>query len=114
MSPDTIIVGAGIIGCAAAHALAEAGARVRVIDTRRVGKGASQASAGVLAPYIEGHESGPLRMLGQRSLDLYDRFIAGVSAASGETIQYDRSGTIEVALDAEDAARHRATASALR
>ena len=33
--------------------------RVRVLDGRRVGAGASQASAGVLAPYVEGHDSAP-------------------------------------------------------
>lgn len=108
-SPDVLIVGAGIIGCAAAHALADAGAKVRVIDARQVGQGASQASAGVLAPYIEGHESGPLRELGRRSLDLYDSFIQRVSADSGRTIQYDRSGTLEVAFDEEEETRYRAT-----
>lgn len=112
-SPDVIIIGAGIIGCASAHALASAGARVQVIDTRRVGQGASQASAGVLAPYIEGHESSELRALGRRSLDLFDDFIARVSADSGLTIQYDRSGTLEVAFEEEALARYGATASAL-
>ena len=108
-SPDVVIVGAGIIGCAVAHTLAAAGAKVRVIDTRQVGRGASQASAGVLAPYIEGHESGPLRELGRRSLDLYDSFIERVSADSERTIQYDRSGTLEVAFDEAEEARYRAT-----
>lgn len=113
MARDIIVIGAGIIGCASAHALAAAGAKVRVIDTRRVGQGASQASAGVLAPYIEGHESGPLRALGRRSLDLYDAFIERVSADSGLTIPYDRSGTLEVAFEREEVARYRAAAETL-
>lgn len=112
-SPDVVIIGAGIIGCASAYELAAAGATVHVIDTRRVGQGASQASAGVLAPYIEGHESSDLRSLGRRSLDLYDAFITRVSADSGSTLQYDRSGTIEVAFEEDEVAEHRATADAL-
>jgi glycine oxidase len=113
-SPDIIVVGAGVIGCACAHALAEAGARVSVFDTRRIGDGASQASAGVLSPYIEGHEGGALRALGRRSLDLYDAFVERVMAASGLTLQYARSGTLEVALDEEHADRMRASAERLR
>jgi glycine oxidase len=113
MSPDVVIVGAGVIGCACAYELAAAGARVQVFETRRVGQGASQASAGVLAPYIEGHEASELRALGRRSLDLYDGFIARLASDSGQTIQYDRSGTVEVAFDAETQAQHELTAATL-
>jgi glycine oxidase len=112
-SPDVVVIGAGIIGCVSAHALASAGAKVHVVETRRVGQGASQASAGVLAPYIEGHESSALRTLGRRSLDLYDDLIARVTEHSNATIQYDRGGTVEIALDEEELTRHRATAHAL-
>ena len=68
--PDFLIVGAGIIGCAVAESLSRGGHAVRVVDMRAPGQGATQASAGVLAPYIEGHEPGPLRVLGRRSLDI--------------------------------------------
>ena len=108
---DVIIVGAGVIGCACAFELASAGARVTVFDARQVGQGASQASAGVLAPYIEGHEEGSLRQLGRRSLDLYDAFIARVMEASRQVVQYSRAGTLEIALETDHAAalRHSAT-----
>ena len=80
---NVIVVGAGIIGCTVAHELAAAGARVQVIDARRPGQGATRASAGILAPYIEGHEVSALRSLGGRSLDLYDHFIARVVVTKG-------------------------------
>jgi glycine oxidase len=85
-----------------------------VFDTRRVGQGASQASAGVLAPYIEGHEHGPLRMLGKRSLDLYDAFVQRLMEASGLVVQYTRGGTLEVALEPEHADNLRRSADALQ
>jgi glycine oxidase len=110
---DVVVIGAGVIGCACAYELASAGARVQVIDTRGVGEGASYASAGVLCPYIEGHESSEFRALGRRSLDLYDDFAARIIEDSGITLQYDRSGTLEVAFEEDEVARFNATAQAL-
>ena len=102
MSPSVIVVGAGIVGCAVAHELAASGARVQVIDARQPGQGATRASAGVLAPFIEGHQDSPLRDLGRRSLELYDPFIARARADSGRAVIYQRNGTFEVAFnDAE-------------
>jgi glycine oxidase len=112
-SPEVAIVGAGVIGCACAYELVTAGARVSVFDLRRVGGGASHASAGVLAPYIEGHDSTPLRELGRRSLELYDDFVRRVMQASGLPVQYTRNGTLEIGLDSEDADRLRAAATSL-
>ncbi len=114
LQPDVIIVGAGVIGCACAFELASAGARVTVYDLRHIGQGASQASAGVLAPYIEGHDSGPLRTLGRRSLDLFDTFIARVTAASGRPLQYMKTGTLEVALAPDHEASLRRSGAALQ
>lgn len=98
-----------MIGCAVAFELAEAGARVRVLEGRRTGGGASQASAGVLAPYVEGHDSKVLRALGRRSLDLYATFVARAVERSGRPVEFARCGTLEVAVTESDAVRlHRA------
>ena len=102
---DVVVIGAGIVGCAVAYELARRGVRVRVIDRRRVGQGATQASAGVLAPFIEAHDRGLLLELAARSLDLYDQFVARVVEDSGAAVQYVRSGTLEVASDEAGAAR---------
>ncbi len=80
---DIVVVGAGIVGCAVAYELARRGASVQIVDDRPAGMGATQASAGVLAPYIEAHEGHPLLELTVRSLDLYDKFIARIGAAGG-------------------------------
>lgn len=108
-SADVLIIGGGIIGCAVAFELAEAGVRVRVIEGRRTGGGASQASAGVLAPYVEGHDSPVLRALGRRSLDAYAGFVARAVERSGRPVELARCGTLEVAVTEADAVRlHRA------
>jgi glycine oxidase len=105
LESDVIVIGAGVIGCAVAFELAEVGLRVRVIDARTPGAGASQASAGVLAPSVEGHGSPVLRTLGRRSLDLYPTFVERVVAASGHPVEFQRPGTLEVATTADERAR---------
>src|SRR5262245_27189501 len=73
--------------------------------------GATQASAGVLAPYIEAREGHPLLDLTVRSLDLYDAFITQLGSTA--TLRYRRSGTLEVALDADGLHRLEAAAASL-
>ena len=113
MKPSVIVVGAGIVGCTVAYELATAGARVQVFETRTPGQGATRASAGILAPYIEGHASETLRQLGKRSLDLYDAFMQRLAADSGEEIPYQRNGTFEIAFSTEDVERLIALSKAL-
>jgi glycine oxidase len=96
------IAGAGVIGCAIAHELAARGARVRVLDSRGPGGGATRASAGILAPYIEGHDPA-LLALGVRSLDLYDEFIRRVVGDAGHDVEYERKGTLEIAVSLDEA-----------
>ncbi len=99
------MVGGGVIGCAVAYELGRRGAEVCVLDRRDVGLGATQASAGMLAPFIEAEHAGPLRRLGSRSLELYDQFVADVVGDTGDSVPYERCGTIEVATDAVSSAR---------
>jgi glycine oxidase len=99
---NILIVGAGIVGCAIAYELASRGARVSIVDSRGVGSGATRASAGILAPYIEGHLA-PLRTLCTQSLAIYDDFIDRVAADSGYDIEYQRTGTLQVAVNDEEA-----------
>src|SRR5574342_550204 len=96
---DIIVVGAGIVGCAIADELARRGASVEIVDERPVGLGATQASAGVLAPYIEMREGHPLLDLTVRSLGMYDAFVERVAAEGGMAVEYRRSGTITIAAD---------------
>jgi glycine oxidase len=75
--------------------------------------GATQASAGVLAPYIEAHDDSPLLALGVKSLDLFDDFIDRVSSVSGQRVTYRRTGTLDVALHEETFQRFQSKAAYL-
>lgn len=99
---NVIVIGAGVVGCAIAHELASRGARVRLVDPRGAGQGATRASAGILAPTIEGHVPALLQ-LGVRSLSLYEEFVSRVSREARLPIEYERSGTLQVSLDAAEA-----------
>ena len=90
------IVGAGIIGCAIAEDLARRGYGVEVFDAGQVGGGATHASAGVLAPFIEAPSPGPLQELAIRSLALYDGFVSKAQTGADAKIEYRRCGTFEV------------------
>jgi len=109
-----IVVGSGIVGCAIARELAVRGVACTVIDDRPVGGGATRASAGMLAPYVEAHDRGPLLDLAVRSLDSYDDWIAAVRLESGIDVEYRRIGTLEVALDPKHAADLKRHAPRLR
>lgn len=104
---QVVVVGAGIIGCAVARELSARGVGCSVFDSRPIAGGATQASAGMLAPYVEADERTPMLDFCVRSLGLYDEWIAAVRAESGVDVEYRRIGTLEVALD-------RAHAEALR
>lgn len=96
---DILVIGAGIVGCAIASELARRGAAVSLLDARSPGDGATQASGGMLAPYTEAAEGGPLLALCARGLGLFDAFVQDVEQTSGLKTGYERGGTLHVARD---------------
>src|SRR5262245_5743615 len=80
---------------------------------RGPGRGASAASAGILAPYVESHHDARFLDLATRSLSLFDAFVGQVSERSGRRVEYARTGTLEIALDEADGARLESSRTAL-
>lgn len=112
-SAEVIVIGAGVVGASVAFELASLGRRVRVADMRHAGGGASQASAGILAPWIEGHHSEGLRTLGLRSLALYDEFLDRVTHRAGLAVEFRQPGTLEIAVGDADVERLTQSATTL-
>lgn len=110
------IVGAGIIGLGCAWRLAQQGKQVIALDARKAaGEGggeASWAAAGMLAPGGEFFQPSELATLALRSLGMYGDFIRELEEESGVTIDFRRSGAIEVAYSDTEAAALEARATA--
>jgi len=104
-SAEVIVIGAGVVGASVAFELASLGRRVLVADMRHAGAGASQASAGILAPWIEGHHSEGLRTLGLRSLAMYEEFLERVTHRAGLAVEFRHPGTLEIAVGDADIER---------
>jgi len=102
---DVIVIGGGIIGCAIAREVARRGARTVLVEARTIGRGATQASAGVLAPFIEAPGEGPLQTLTVESLAMYDQFIVDLQQETNRPLEYRRCGTLEIVHDAESVGR---------
>jgi glycine oxidase ThiO len=112
VTQSVVIVGAGIIGCSIARELSVRGVACTVLDDRGIAGGATQASAGMLAPYVEAHDAGPMLDLGVRSLRMYPEWIAGVRRDAGIDVEYAAIGTLEVATAADAVSASKAAAAA--
>ncbi|MGH9733652.1 MAG: glycine oxidase ThiO [Candidatus Acidiferrales bacterium] len=93
---DVAIVGAGLIGIAAALELRTRGLSVTVLDRQEPGREASSAAAGMLAPSPDDLSSLPLVPLGKASIALYPEFVAHIEQASGKTTGFAQKGTLEL------------------
>lgn len=103
-SPDVVIVGGGVIGCAIAYYLAGAGARVAVFERSEVGGEASGSAAGMLAPLADASEGGPFFDLCLASLSLFPALTEALRDETGIDIEYLPSGILRVATtEAEEA-----------
>ena len=88
-----LIVGGGIIGCAAALELARAGCRVTVLERATPGAEASSAAAGLLAPIDESAETNFAR-LALASWRLYPDVVRDLQDRTGIDVEYVTRGTI--------------------
>jgi glycine oxidase len=96
---DAIVVGGGVIGCASAHALARAGARVLLLERDRVAGGASGAAAGMLAPGSESESADAWFALLLHARNGYAELGAHLREETGLDVEYQPSGLLRVALD---------------
>ena len=102
MKIDVAVVGGGVIGCSIALRVARSGLKVAVIDRGQVGREASWAAAGMVAPQTEAPGPGPFFNLCNRSRSLYPQFAAEVTELSGIDVEYRDQGSLCIELTEDD------------
>jgi D-amino-acid dehydrogenase len=103
MAQDLVIVGAGIVGAAAAHRAASAGASVLVIDRRDAGR-ATDAGAGIVGPALNTRDPAPLLELTAAAARAYPDLIDELGPGSADA-GYERVGLLAVAIGEQEALR---------
>src|ERR671918_703076 len=92
---DVAVVGGGIVGLACAWYAARSGMSVVVLERDRLGGGASDVAAGMLAPVTEAdfgeHELLELNLAGARR---WPAFAAELATASGLSAGYKEKGAL--------------------
>src|SRR5262245_45264154 len=97
-TPDVLVVGGGVIGCAIGHALAHPGRSVLVVDRGALGGEASTAAAGVLA-VGSGDDDGRRLALRRAGLARFPALAAALREESGIDVRFERAGVAEPCLD---------------
>jgi glycine oxidase len=101
---SAVVIGGGVIGLSVAWRAAQRGAAVTLADPAP-GRGASYAAAGMLTPVAEAaYAEKDLFTLGLESLRRYPDFVAELTAVTGGPTGFRRTGTLQVAYDADDLA----------
>ncbi len=99
--------GGGVFGLCCAYELARRGTRVRLIETTRLGAGASGGNVGALAPHVP-ELWNPKKQFQLESLLMAPAFWAGVAANGGQDAGYAQTGRIQPIADAQAVARAKA------
>jgi glycine oxidase len=104
VATEVLVIGGGVVGLAVAFELARAGKRVRLVERGPIGRGASQAAAGMLAPVSEAEfETDALLDFACDSLERYPAFVEEIERRSERSCGYRSDGTLWVAADRDGA-----------
>lgn len=99
---DLVVVGGGLVGCAAAREAARRGMRVVVLERGVPGGEASGAAAGMLSAAVGAHEPGPFSDLLARCGRMYPEYVAALREETGLDVGYSAVGTLYLSLTEAD------------
>jgi glycine oxidase len=108
MKSEVIIIGGGVIGLATARELHKKGVgKIKILERGKIGKEASFAAAGMLAPQAETDAIDDFFHLCNDSNKLYPKFAEELLEETGVDIELDQAGTLYLAFDEFDVAEIR-------
>lgn len=94
---DLILCGGGVVGLAIALQSARRGWRVRILEQRRLGRGASWAGAGILPPGATRDVHDPLEQLRALSDAMFEDWCGDLQAETGVDVGFRRCGGLYLA-----------------
>lgn len=98
-----VIVGGGVIGLSIARELALRGMRdIVLVERGELGKEASWAAGGILAPQVEVDRADDFFKLARKSCDMYPALAQALYAETGIDVELDRTGTLYAGFSDED------------
>lgn len=97
-SPDVLVVGGGLIGCAIARELAGRGFGVTLVERGQPGEEASSAAAGLLSPQSDGQAPGPFFDLCVESRSMYPDWATELEEETRIPVGHRRIGILRCAL----------------
>ncbi|MCS6858341.1 MAG: glycine oxidase ThiO [Sandaracinaceae bacterium] len=101
-SPDIIVIGAGIVGCAIARELQGRGYQVMVLERAQPGAEASSVAAGILAPAVE-HASDPILFeLGRKSQQIHQSLAEELGNECKVDVGFRRKGALVVFFETNE------------
>ena len=103
MNSDVLIIGGGIIGLNIARNLRQKGVKkITILERGCVGREASHAAAGMLAPQAETNKIDSFFHFCDQSNKFYPKFADELFAETGVDIELERSGTLYLAFTEND------------
>ncbi|MGB7210888.1 MAG: glycine oxidase ThiO [Pyrinomonadaceae bacterium] len=100
---DVLIVGGGVIGLSIARELHRKGvSQITILERVSIGREASYAAAGMLAPNAENDTHDDFYDLCSASCSMYPEFAAELLDETGVDIELERSGTLYLSFNEED------------
>lgn len=97
--PDAVIVGGGIVGCAAAYRLAKEGLSVVLVERGEIGREASWAAGGILTPVHLAEYPTPLASLCGSAMKLYEPLVRELKSSSSIDPEFRVSGMLVAVMD---------------
>ena len=99
---NVVVIGAGVIGAACAWRLAQAGARVTLVEREAAGGQASRAALGVLQYHAKVGLPNSYQALTARSQALFPAMVDELAALTGQQVPYTVPGLLQIALKPAD------------
>ena len=99
---EVVVLGAGVVGCAAAYYLTRDGTKVTIVEREVVGSGASGFAVGLLNPLIGTGIPGPMAPLAEQTFRMHRELWPEIEHTSGVDLQAREMPHLQLCFTEDD------------